>query len=300
MIRTVTLNTGFDELFTVSALEPGGVTEVREHRTLPSGKGINAARTIAALGEPVKAYGLIGRADLDLFQNLLRREGVETALVPLDAPTRRNLTVLDLASGRPAAHVRAPGFTLDDPAPVDALLAELEHDVQPGDLVSLHGSLPQGLDPRTWARLGRAAVDRGAVLLLDLYGEPLLHALDLPVAVCKPNEEEIRILPGVTGPDDALRYLAARGVGLPVVSRGAEGLSFLVEGRIGTARLPVEKPRFLVGAGDACMAALIVARQRGLSDLEAVRFAVAVAAAHVAGVAVGLGGERLEEIRLKG
>ena len=74
MIRTVTLNTGFDELFTVSALEPGGVTEAREHRTLASGKGINAARTIAALGEPVKAYGLVGKADRDLFRRLLERE----------------------------------------------------------------------------------------------------------------------------------------------------------------------------------------------------------------------------------
>jgi len=154
------------------------------------------------------------------------------------------------------------------------LLAELENDVQPGDLISLQGSLPQGLDPRTWAHLGRAALDRGAVLLLDLYGEPLLHALDLPVALCKPNEEEIRILPGVTGPEDALRYLAARGVALPVVSRGAKGLSFLVDGRIGTARQAVEKPRFLVGAGDACMAGLLVGRRRGLGDLEAVRFAV--------------------------
>jgi hypothetical protein len=29
MIRTVTLNTGFDEVFTVSAIQPGGVMEVR-------------------------------------------------------------------------------------------------------------------------------------------------------------------------------------------------------------------------------------------------------------------------------
>jgi 1-phosphofructokinase family hexose kinase len=292
MIRTVTLNTGFDELFTVSALDFGGVSDLREHRTLASGKGINAARTIATLGEPVKAYGLIGKTDRERFQSLLQADGVGTTLVPIDASTRRNLTVLDLSSGRPAAHVRAPGFTLDDPAPVDSLRAELESDIQPGDLVSLHGSLPQGLDPRTWARLGRAALDRGAVLLLDLYGEPLLHALDQPVALAKPNEEEIRALPGVTGPDDALRYLAARGVGLPVVSRGAEGLSYLVDGRIGTARVAVEKPRFLVGAGDACMGGLLVAWARGMAAPEAVRFAVEVAAAHVAG-------EGMEAVQLR-
>ncbi|HEY0514010.1 MAG TPA: hypothetical protein VGH73_19030 [Thermoanaerobaculia bacterium] len=51
MIRTVTLNTGFDEVFTVSAVDFGGVTETQRHVTLASGKGINAARTIAALGD---------------------------------------------------------------------------------------------------------------------------------------------------------------------------------------------------------------------------------------------------------
>ncbi len=301
MIRTVTLNTGFDELFTVSALEPGGVTEAREHRTLASGKGINAARTIAALGEPVKAYGLVGKADRDLFRSLLERDGVEATLVAIDASTRRNLTLLDLASGRPAAHFRAPGFKLEDPEPVEALLAELENDLQPGDLVSLHGSLPQGLDPRTWARIGHAAADRGAVLLLDLYGEPLLHALEnLSVAVCKPNEEEIRILPGIkdlsgsAAVDAALRFLADRGVRLPVVSRGAEGLRFLVDGRIGAARLPVERPRFLVGAGDACMGGLAVALRRGMPVLEAIRYAIAVAAAHVRGAEMA----RVEAVEL--
>ena len=53
-----------------------------------------------------------------------------------------------------------------------------------------------------------------------------------------------------------------------------------------TARQAVEKPRYLVGAGDACMAGLIVARQRGLGGLEAVRFAVGMAAGHVAGEAM--------------
>jgi fructose-1-phosphate kinase PfkB-like protein len=184
VIRTVTLNTGFDEVFAVSAVEPGGVTDVRSHVTLASGKGINAARTIAALGEPVKAYALIGRADQDRFRELLERDRVESSLIPIKASTRHNLTLLDESTGRPAAHVRAPGFTLDDPSPVEALTAGLTRDIQPGDRVILHGSAPQGLDARAWARIGKAAIERGAALLLDIYGEPLLHALELPVEVC--------------------------------------------------------------------------------------------------------------------
>jgi len=282
MIRTVTLNTGFDEVFIVSAITPGGVTEVRNHVTLASGKGINAARTIASLGEPVKAYALIGRADRDRFRDLLESDRVESSLIPIEASTRHNLTLLDESSGRPAAHVRAPGFALEDPAPVEALTAELVKDVRPGDRVILHGSTPQGLDARTWARIGKAVVEKGATLLLDIYGEPLLHALELPVEVCKPNEEEIRVLP-VAGVDAALRFMADKGVKLPVVSQGEKGMRFLIDGGIGTERKAVERPRFLVGAGDAAMAGLAVALRRGSSPREAIRQAVTMAAAHVEG-----------------
>lgn len=286
MIRTVTLNTGFDEVFLVSAVTPGGVTEVRSHVTLASGKGINAARTIASLGEPVKAYALIGRADLKPFRDLLEKDRVESSLIPIAASTRHNLTLLDESSGRPAAHVRAPGFTIDDPSPVEELTAELVRDLRPGDRVILHGSTPQGLDARTWAWIGKAVVEKGAALLLDIYGEPLLHALELPVEVCKPNEEEIRVLP-VSGVDAALRFLADKGVKLPVVSQGEKGMRFLIAGRIGTERKAVERPRFLVGAGDAAMAGLAVALQRELQPLDAVRYATAVAAAHVEGLSSG-------------
>jgi fructose-1-phosphate kinase PfkB-like protein len=44
MIRTITLNTGFDEVFTVSGISFGGVERVLDHSELAAGKGINAAR----------------------------------------------------------------------------------------------------------------------------------------------------------------------------------------------------------------------------------------------------------------
>lgn len=86
--------------------------------------------------------------------------------------------------------------------------------------------------------------------------------------------------------DAALRFLAARGVGWPVVSRGAEGLRFLIDGEIGAESRPVEHPRILVGAGDAAMAGLAVALQRRMAPLDAIGFALAVAAAHVEGSSV--------------
>ena len=44
MIRTVTLNTGFDETLRVGAVD-GGVAAILERSLTPSGKGINCVET---------------------------------------------------------------------------------------------------------------------------------------------------------------------------------------------------------------------------------------------------------------
>jgi fructose-1-phosphate kinase PfkB-like protein len=43
VLRTVTLNSGFDDTFTVSGLDWGGVGRVRGFRSVPSGKGVPRA-----------------------------------------------------------------------------------------------------------------------------------------------------------------------------------------------------------------------------------------------------------------
>jgi fructose-1-phosphate kinase PfkB-like protein len=84
VIRTITLNTGFDEFYIVDDIEFGGVRQVRSHYTLASGKGINAARVACALGARVTAYGLVGKNDQERFGTLLQDAHVESRLVTVD------------------------------------------------------------------------------------------------------------------------------------------------------------------------------------------------------------------------
>ena len=285
MIRTVTLSTGFDEVFTVDRVEFGGAANVLSSRVLASGKGVNAARAIAALGGPVTAYALIGKPDRDAFAESLEREGIPARLSTVPGGTRRNLTLL--ASDRqPAAHFRGPSFVLEDEAPVRELFATVLSEVRPGDLVSLHGATPSGLPATTWARFAVEATLQGASVVADVYG-PALGALVERCALlaCKPNQEEIKGLPlnDAGEPGSALRYLASHGVQLAAVSLGPDGLTFLSHGVAWNARCPVKTPRMLVGAGDACVAGLAVALHRGAEHSEAARYAVAVASAHVEG-----------------
>ncbi|MFL6264401.1 MAG: 1-phosphofructokinase family hexose kinase [Thermoanaerobaculia bacterium] len=291
MFRTVTLNTGFDELFVVSSLQYGEVSSVVRHSTFASGKGINAARIMHSLGASVKAYAIIGLSEEQEFRRCLLKDGIDYFLIPIKAPTRRNLTLLNLDSSAPAAHSAGRGFVVRDVGLIFPLFEQLTHEVEEGDVVMLHGSIPEGLPASLWSEIALLASQKGASILVDTYGPPLLHILGSSnIEICKPNEAESKIISGLRIGDStqsvltALRYMVSQGVSLPIISRGADGLVFVAEGSIWEAVRPIPKPRLLVGAGDACMAGLAVAFGDGkLSVFEIVKWGVAVAAAHVQG-----------------
>lgn len=290
MIRTITLNTGFDELYTVSGFSFGGVGDVLEHTTLASGKGFNVARVVGLLGERVKAYGLVGSLDRDEFASRLGGEELPAGLVAVPGRTRRNLTLLDVDGRRPAAHFKGPGFKLENDAPFRALLELLGGEIEAGDLVTLNGSTPKGLSAVVWAECGRLAIEKGARLIVDVSGEPLRRVLEQCRALaCKPNEEEMGVLTGNLPEQEqaarlALEFMSSHEVTLPTVTLGQDGLRFVADGEFWSARCDVTNARVVVGAGDACVAGLAVAFVRGVAPLSDIaRHGVAAATVHVRG-----------------
>lgn len=291
MIRTVTLNTGFDETYIVSDVEFGGVSDVLQYHSEASGKGINASRTIRRLGEDVRAYALIGQPDRELFSKALLGDGIAATLATVNAPTRRNLTLLSQSSISPAAHFRAPGFTISVSEALSDLVSRLEDDCSPGDIISLHGSTPDASPPDVWCLFSAVAKRKKARLAADVYGAPLRRLLeDNPLFLCKPNEDEIRILPGAsnanaeTATKQALIYMLDHGVKLPAVTRGPKGIWFVEAGHLLSAAVEIDHASVLVGAGDACMAGMVAAMgQTNATFREIVAFGAAAAAAHVEG-----------------
>ena len=292
MIRTVTFNTGFDDIYVVSNVKFGGVSDLIERHTQPSGKGINLARTVRWLNHDVVAYGLIGRLQEREFRDALVSEGIATRLVAVDQMTRHNVSILSQNVEQSIAHFRAPGYQLESANEVDTLRSLLAADLQPGDVICLNGSLPAGIDISTWGRLASLAASHGCRTVVDIYGASLPATLAAAaVDVCKPNEHEIRSLPGVDRADGsasavltALYAMARHGVGLPMVSLGREGAAFLAQGRAHRARCTVHPAQMTVGAGDAMSAGIAVALALGETrPHDIVRLAVATATAHVAG-----------------
>ena len=170
-LHTVTLNTGYDDYFTVHDMLWGGVGRSTAFRSVPSGKGVSCARAALALGLHVHAYALIGEDARGDYSRRLTEEGLPHTLVPVKGSTRHNLTLVDGSGAQVAAHFVAPGYTVDGSQIVEPLLEGLLENVEPGDVVTLNGSIPSGLPQSTWANFARAALAVGARVVVDAQGE---------------------------------------------------------------------------------------------------------------------------------
>ena len=290
-LHTVTLNTGYDDHFTVHDMSWGGVGRSTGFRSVPSGKGISCARTALALGLRVRAHAFVGEEDFEDFSARLAVEGMDHHLVTVPGKTRHNLTLIDGAGERVAAHLVAPGFTVEDPDLADRLLERLLDAIEPGDLVTLNGSTPSGLPDSTWARFARGALGQGARVMVDAQGVAFRETLAVPgLTAFKPNDDEILALPGIkdAAPNAqihlALEVLSGTGVQIPLISRAARGVSFLRDDEVVTMACPVEAPVQSVMAGDAFVAGLAWGLLGDESDEDCISRGLAAAAAHVAGL----------------
>ena len=308
MIYTITLNPSVDHALTVEQFRVGGTFKASQSVTLPAGKGVNVARVVATLGESVVVLGLVGEREWPLFAAALTEVGAKCRLTPLPVPTRISVTLLDPIANS-ETHVREPGFV----PPADALeqVAEALSSLEPGDWVVLAGSLPPGLPADTYAKLTRLCATRGARVMLDANGPPLLAGVRAAPTLLRPNlfelwqvEHGYAAAAGEQGlrrwpPADILaaaRRVQDTGVEMVVVSLGEQGVLGLDrEGIPWRARADLDRPPVdTVGCGDALDGGLAVALARGAPFSEALRLGVACGAANA--LVAGAGNLRREDV----
>jgi len=282
MIVTVTLNPALDITYAVDALVPHATHRVGAVAERAGGKGVNVARVLHALGEPVLATGLLGGITGHRVADLLDADGVPAAFVPAGGETRRTVAVVDSRD--------ATGFWEAGPRVTprewsrfrDRFRALLDG----ADVVALCGSLPPGVPADGYATLVGYATAAGVATVLDSSGEPLRLGLRAAPSAAKPNAAELTALldAPAAGLVDAARRVAR---GPVVVSRGARGLLAVAGDEVWDCRPPERVAGNPTGAGDACVAALA----RGLRDrvpwpdllADAVALSAAAVAAPVAG-----------------
>jgi 1-phosphofructokinase len=281
MILTVTLNPAIDATITLDALVPGQVHRASGISLNAGGKGVNVASCLADWGVgPVAAAGFLGAENAASFEKLFAAKGITDQFIRIPGETRQNFK---LAHGDDTTDINLPGLAISAPE-LAVFKASLYGLASPGCILLLAGSVPAGVPATIYAELIEV-LGEACRVVLDTSGAPLKAALaaeHLPFCI-KPNLAELeafcgRPLPDQTTVIDAARQLTTRGIGLVVVSLGAEGALFVTRDGAMHAQSPVPvRPLSTVGAGDAMVAGIIAALAENAAPERLARLATAFA-----------------------
>ncbi|WP_437625545.1 1-phosphofructokinase [Sorangium sp. So ce1151] len=304
---TVTLNAALDQTLECPGFAAGAVNRVAAQALTAGGKGINVAALLAGRAAgPVTAAGFLGRDNAAPFEALFRERGIQDRCLRLPGGSRVNIKVVDrLGPGGPkVTDINLPGLSVP-PEALSRLVDELDALAREHRWFVLAGSVPAGVPDDFYAEMVRRLKARGCSVAVDASGAPLRHAVAARPDMIKPNQHELGELLGAPlsgGRAEVLRAareLQRSGVGLVVVSLGADGALLVDAGRALLAVPPPIEVASTVGAGDAMVAGVLSARLGEGGDLEAcARLGTAFAAGKLAQVGPVLPpDERIQELR---
>ncbi|HEX4436379.1 MAG TPA: 1-phosphofructokinase family hexose kinase [Solirubrobacteraceae bacterium] len=294
MIITVTLNAAIDKSLAVPNFRLGRRHRTVEQRTMAGGKGVNIARTLKALGQPVIATGFAGGATGTHIVEQLTEESILNDFVRIREESRTNTSVLDPTTGaQTEINERGPSVT---PQEVELFRDKLLYLARGAAIVVFAGSLPRGVEPDLYASLIRDLERSDVTTVVDTDGEPMRLAVRAEPDLVSPNVLEAEELVGHEFATEEERSLAiAEIVALgphEVIMTLPDGClaQVLIDGqkRLKRARIEPREPIAKRGSGDAFLAGYLAARYEGRPPDQCVRFGVACGAESTGRFGAGL------------
>jgi 1-phosphofructokinase family hexose kinase len=287
MFLCVSANPAIDKRVRVPDFRIAAVNRAKEAIPEPGGKAAHVALALRALGVGPRWIGFAGGATGDFLVRGLQSLGISACAVPVRAPTRENLAILDDA-GR-VTELLEPGGEVSAKE-LGAFRKACEMEFARGGsalTVVLSGSLPPGAPAGFYGELVSAAHEQGCQVILDTSGEGLRLGVAAGPDLVKPNREEAEAATGRSienrpSATALARRMASLGAGSVALSLGKEGVLWLAsrEGAALRARAPEVKGRSAVGSGDAMVAGFAYALKKKLPPREALRLAVACGTAN--------------------
>ncbi len=294
MIITVTLNAAIDKSLSVPSFRLGRRHRTVDQTTMAGGKGVNIARALKMLGQPVIATGFAGGPTGTRIVEQLTHESILNDFVRIREESRTNMAVYDPTNGETTeVNERGPAVTAIE---VELFRDKLLYLARGADIVVFAGSLPWGVDPEIYAGLIRELRKLGVLTVIDTDGEPLRHAVRAEPDVISPNVLEAEELVGHEFNDDEDRVIAVS----EMVGLGPqEAIMTLPDGCVACVSAGGERkllrvwidprePVAAVGSGDAFLAGFVASRYEGKAIEECLRFGVACGAESTMRLGAGL------------
>lgn len=287
MIITVTPNAAIDKTLTVPNFQTGFRHRASDSLTLPGGKGINVARALKSLGEPVVVTGLVGgRAGQQLVAGLTR-ENMLHDVVHIAGESRTSTVVIDPTTMSQTEIIEyGPVVTAQE---LEALVDKVDYLAKGASVIVLAGSLPRKVPEDFYATLTRRVRRRRTYLVLDSYGEPLRYGVRARPHLVTPNIREAEDLVGHEFHDEqdvvdataAICEMGARNVIIKTTHGCVARFTRSRRSHVYRANIqPLAEIVSTVGSGDAFLAGFLMARMSRQELPDCLRVALAAGAAN--------------------
>lgn len=283
MITTVTLHAAIDRTLYVDKFGVGQVHRVTRQVNEPGGKGNNVAKVIRQLGGEVTATGIIAGNNGVFIERNLTERGIRTAFIQSEGDSRVCLNIVDDSSGT-STELLGQGPTMSE-AEVEAIKKKVQELATQSSAVVMSGSLPPGAPDTLYAELICIVRSVGTRAFLDTGGTSFSIGLSATPHFVKPNELELAEWLGqkpkdINGWARAAHRLAHQGIDEVCITLGSDGALAILNGKAYLAKPPSIQPVNTVGCGDAFVAGMAYAGERGDSPDSRLRTAIAAAAAN--------------------
>lgn len=287
MILTVTMNAALDRTLIVPNFQGGRRHRASDALTLPGGKGVNIARALRNLGQPVIATGLAGGRTGTAIIEQLTAEGILNDFVRIGDESRTSTAVVDPTSNL-QTEINEYGPSVSD-AELAVLTEKLGYLARGADIVVLAGSLPRDVPADYYAVLARELSRPDLRIVVDAPGPALRGALASEPWLVSPNVREAEDVVGNEFADDedaavGASTLCGLGAGNALVHDERGCVASLGDDDSGRRTLRARMDAMsdvasTVGSGDAFLAGFLSGTYSGSDDEGALREAVACGAA---------------------
>ncbi len=306
MIITVTLNAAVDKTMAVPNFQPGRRHRTVDQTTMPGGKGVNIARVLKELGQPVIATGLAGGAAGLRIVEQLTEMSVLSDFVRIREESRTNTALIDPTTGQQTeVNERGPQVSEQE---IELFADKLLYLCKGASLCVFAGSLPRGVDVDIYGRLIREVKRLGVTCVIDTDGDPLLRAVRSEPDVISPNVLEAEELVGHEFSSDEDHLHAVE----EMVELGArEAIMTVPDGCVARVtpddgppqllrvRIPyLEEAVATIGSGDAFLAGYVAGRYSGRAAADCLAYGVACGAESTQHLGAGVVDSEAVERRL--
>lgn len=299
-IVIVNLNPGVDRvIYLPTPMQPGTMNRAAQTIFCQGSKAANQAMLLSALGGgddvdvDIHVYTFTGGPLGPVCDAFTALPGITTHAIPTEAGIRVNTKVIDADGVCTELNERGGPVTAEE---LELLISSLRTGCENVDILSIAGSIPQGVEKSVYKSLIEANLAERVIL--DCDGEQLRLAVKANPYLIKPNRRELAGLVSAEGVND---FSPALGTTEEVITacglvreKTAERTNILctldVDGSIyvgseGVWRVnaPAVPFRGFSGAGDTYLAAFTWGRFAQGKDLpDALRYGAAAASAKVA------------------